>query len=144
MRHGRSAFEILLVLISVVAIALFLYGTFGSKKQSTGSAILVVDSHQVHKDLGRDLADLQTRQKEKKRLEDQLKAAQQQVQEEIAAKEAGIRREPHRRAEAIARSDKARCRGEDAGRNFQGTKNVNKNGTAISRSISSYHQTDRR
>ena len=94
MRHGRSAFEILLVLISVVAIALFLYGTFGSKKQSTGSAILVVDSHQVYKDLGRDLADLQTRQKEKKRLEDQLKAAQQQVQEEIAAKEAEFGENP--------------------------------------------------
>ena len=87
MRHGRSGFEILLVVVSLTAIGLFLYGTFGNKKGSANK-ILVVDSHQVYVDLGRDLADLQTRQKEKKRLEDQLKAVQQQVTDEIAAKEA--------------------------------------------------------
>ena len=94
MRHGRSAFEILLVLISVVAIALFLYGTFGSKKQSTGSATLVVDSHQVYKDLGRDLSDLQARQQEATRLEDQLKGVQQEIAEEITAKKVELGESP--------------------------------------------------
>ena len=94
MRHGRSAFEILLVLISVVAIALFLYGTFGSKKQSTGSAILVVNSHQVHKDLGRDLSDLQAQQQEATRLKDQLKGVQQEITEEITAKKVELGESP--------------------------------------------------
>jgi E3 ubiquitin-protein ligase DOA10 len=94
MRHGRSAFELLLVLISVVAIALFLYGTFGSKKRSMGNAILVVDSHQVYKDLGRDLSDLQAQQQEATRLEDQLKAVQQEITEEIAAKKAELGESP--------------------------------------------------
>ena len=93
MRHGRSGFEILLVIVSIVAIALFLYGTFG-KKKGAENKILVVESHKVYVDLGRDLADLQTMQKEKRRLEDQLKAAQQQVQEEIAAKEAEFGENP--------------------------------------------------
>ena len=86
MRHGRSAFEILLVLISVVAIVLFLYGTFGRSNGASQNGILVVDSHQVYKDLGRDLADLQTRQQEKTRLETQLKNVQSQITEEMGAK----------------------------------------------------------
>ena len=86
MRHGRSAFEILLVLISVVAIVLFLYGTFGSDKGAAGNGILVVDAHQVYKDLGRDLVDLQARQQAKTRLETQLKNVQAEISEEMGAK----------------------------------------------------------
>ena len=88
MRHGRSAFEILLVLVSVVAIALFLYGTFGSDNGAKGNTILVVDSHQVYKDLGRDLTDLQARQQEKTRLEAKLKNVQAEIAEEMDAKKA--------------------------------------------------------
>ena len=86
MRHGRSAFEILLVLISVVAIALFLYGAFGKSKGASQNGILVVDSHQVYKDLGRDLADLQAQQQARTRLETQLKNVQSQITEEMDAK----------------------------------------------------------
>ncbi|MBC20430.1 MAG: hypothetical protein CMJ74_09255 [Planctomycetaceae bacterium] len=86
MRNGRSAFEILLVLISVVAIVLFLYGTFGRDKSAAGNGILVVDSHQVYKDLGRDLVDLQARQQAKTQLETQLKNVQAEIREEMDAK----------------------------------------------------------
>ena len=87
MRNGRSGFDILIVLVSVTAIALFIYGYFVDK-QGPANEILVIDPDQVKRDLGRDLADLQAIQKEKRRLEDQLKSTQQQVQQEIAAKEA--------------------------------------------------------
>ena len=94
MRHGRSAFEILLVLVSVVAIALFLYGTFGSDNGAKGNTILVVDSHQVYKDLGRDLTDLQARQQEKTRLEAKLKNVQAEIAEEMDAKKAEFGENP--------------------------------------------------
>jgi len=86
MRYGRSAFEILLIIVSLTAIGLFLYGTFGRKGRAAQNAILVVDSHQVYQDLGRDLADLQDRQQEKTRLETQLKNVQSQITEEMNAK----------------------------------------------------------
>ena len=94
MRQGRTAFEILLVLISVVAIVLFLYGTFGNDRGAAGNGILVVDSHQVYKDLGRDLADLQARQQEKTRLETQLKNVQAQITQEMDSKKSEFGENP--------------------------------------------------
>ena len=94
MRYGRSAFEILLIIVSLTAIGLFLYGTFGGKGRAARNAILVVDSHQVYRDLGRDLADLQTRQEKARQLESVLKKVRAEITAEITAKEAEFGESP--------------------------------------------------
>ena len=106
--------------------------------------VLVVDSHRVYLDLGRDLADLQTMQKEKRRLEDELKAAQQQVQEEIAAKEAEFGKNPTEEQNQLLAAMNRDAAMKMQVENFQDAKNVNQNGTTASRSISPRNQTDRR
>jgi Skp family chaperone for outer membrane proteins len=86
MKRGLGTIEVLMIIAFLGAIALFFYSNYYGKTKSSGGDILIVDMHQVHRDLGRHITDMQQQQQDKSRMEVNLKILQAEVSAAIAAR----------------------------------------------------------